>query len=67
MHLKRFLLFGYYDNYPSGGANDFCGSYDTIEECKNEIDSWKRYFENSHVLDITNGNVTKIEQKPEFS
>ena len=29
---KQFLLFAGNDYYPSGGAEDFIGSYDTIED-----------------------------------
>lgn len=28
---KRYLLFVFYDYYPSGGWDDFAGSFDTIE------------------------------------
>ena len=34
--MKRYLLFAGSHYYPSGGFNDFIGSFDTIEECQLE-------------------------------
>jgi len=37
--MKRYLLFGYDQYYPSGGWTDYKGSFDSIEECKEMIES----------------------------
>lgn len=40
--MKRYWLFQYDNYYPSGGFNDFIGSYGTIEECKSAIqENWR--------------------------
>lgn len=33
----KFWLFGTYRYYPSGGINDFIGTYDTLEEARKEV------------------------------
>lgn len=37
MNYKRFLVFAYYNYYPSGGMNDFQKSFDTYEEAEEYI------------------------------
>lgn len=34
---KRYLLFGGYDYYPSGGWNDYFGDFDSISDAKDEL------------------------------
>ena len=45
--MKRYLLFMYYDYYPSGGWNDFAGDYDTVEEALKV----ERNRDNWHIVD----------------
>lgn len=53
MTLKRFLLFAGIYYYPSGGWNDFYGSFDTVEEAtaayeayaKDKMDPWGHIFD----------------------
>ena len=33
--MKRYLLFYFDMYYPSGGANDFHGDFDTVDDAKN--------------------------------
>ena len=51
-YMKRYLVFYGYDYYPSGGMNDFIGSFDHIIECElsilkehkkdgNDVDDWE--------------------------
>jgi len=35
--LKKFHLFTFPDYYPSGGANDFDGSFETLDEAKSAV------------------------------
>ncbi|AYJ75215.1 hypothetical protein BSP36_128 [Bacillus phage BSP36] len=42
-YTQRYLLFSYYDYYPSGGLNDVVFAFDNFEE----LESW--YKENPHV------------------
>ena len=50
LYMKRYMLFSGYNYYPSGGMNDFCGSFNTIEECEVKIKmSCNDWF---HVYDI---------------
>ena len=53
---KRYLLFYYWDFYPSGGFNDFKCSFDTIQECKDhceylKIKNREQDSYNMHVFD----------------
>ena len=38
MIVKKYLVFGGWDFYPSGGMGDFIGTYDSIDECRIAID-----------------------------
>lgn len=53
MKLKRFLLFTYDDFYPSGGWNDFKGSFDTLEEAKEARKASSSYYCN--IIDTETG------------
>ena len=44
--MKRYWVFRYEHYYPSGGMNDFVGSFDTFEEASKETKS-----DNAHILD----------------
>jgi hypothetical protein len=35
--LKRYLVFTFYDYYPSGGWNDFHGSYGTLKAAESAL------------------------------
>jgi hypothetical protein len=35
--MKRYWLFFWDTYYPSGGMNDFLGSFDSVEEAKNHL------------------------------
>jgi hypothetical protein len=50
--MKRYLLFCYSQYYPSGGWNDFEGSFDTIEDAQNAAhgDWW-------HIVDTEDGRT----------
>ena len=60
--MKRYMLFSGYNYYPSGGMNDFCGSFDTIEACEVKIrlmsfNDWYHVYDNVEfkiVIDIKN-------------
>lgn len=43
--MKKFLLFGYDAYYPSGGWNDFEGSFDTIDEAKENAASGTQFHD----------------------
>ena len=53
--MKRFLLFGYDDYYPTGGMDDFVNSFDSLEECVEEM-SRDLVVDRYHVLDLENPN-----------
>lgn len=38
--MKRFVLFGGWNYYPAGGADDHRGSFDTLEEAKACAKEW---------------------------
>jgi len=44
--MKRYMLFGYWKYYPSGGMHDFIDSFDTIDE------AWQRILDNPEHHDI---------------
>ena len=47
--MKRYILFGYDNYYPTGGFNDVIGSYDTKEEYRDKMEESK--YENYQVFD----------------
>lgn len=54
MAYKRFLLFTYYQYYPSGGENDVAGSFDTLEAAKDAAHEGVNGYRYDHaeVLDL---------------
>lgn len=68
--MKRFLLFAYVQYYPSGGAHDLAGDFDTLEEARasqaaSPVDGVPDDF--AHVLDTETGEVTDIETPMAFT
>lgn len=43
MKYRRFLVFGYDNFYPCGGASDVVGSFDTLAEAQVKIASARSY------------------------
>ncbi len=37
--MNKYLLFCYDKYYPTGGMDDFFNSYDTVDECIDNVDS----------------------------
>lgn len=54
--MKRYLLFTFYTYYPSGGWDDFVGSYRTIEEARTEAHG----AQNWQIIDSDTGE--KVEE-----
>jgi hypothetical protein len=53
--MKRYILFGYEQYYPSGGMNDYIGDYDTVSEALmflEELDKDEDKPECYHIYDI---------------
>lgn len=61
---KRYWLFTYNQYYPVGGINDYQGSYDTVEECKNRIVEVNKhwYHEHYHILDTQDMVIVEISE-----
>lgn len=57
---KRYAVFAYDDYYPSGGMNDFCGTYDTVEEASDcgQSTGW----DNWEVVDLR--TLTVVASRP---
>lgn len=60
--MKRFFLFYGYIHYPSGGMDDFKGSFDTFEEAKESLDNlhgiendWLSHW--GQIYDIVEGKM----------
>ena len=51
--MKRYLLFAFDDYYPTGGWNDFRGSFDTAIEAFVDGANWP--YENKQVIDSATG------------
>ena len=57
--MKRYLLFAGEDYYPSGGAYDFVGSFDSIDEAVNAL-NYKEYRDCwANVFDLTTEKIVK--------
>ncbi len=50
--MKRYLLFCMESYYPSGGWDDFCGDFDSIEEAKERMRA-QQHTDYWHVVDCT--------------
>jgi hypothetical protein len=62
--MKRYLLFAGDNFYPEGGWNDYCGSFDTIDEAidylnGNVVDWW-------HIVDIKYGVIVKSKSSGKY-
>lgn len=55
---KRYLLFAGATYYPSGGWDDFVGSFDTTEQAKDALlAKGFDYYDWAHIVDATDGAV----------
>lgn len=64
--MKRFVRFEYYTYYPKGGAEDFTGSFSTLEEA---VEAKTTAINNdpyngASILDIETGEVWVCEEEP---
>ena len=57
--MKRYLLFAGEDYYPSGGAKDLEGDFDTIDEAVNALDHEDYRDCWAHVFDLTTKKIVK--------
>ena len=55
--IKKYLLFSYAQYYPSGGIGDLRGSYDSIEEAEEMIETDRIYID---YWDIVEHKTMKI-------
>jgi hypothetical protein len=55
--MKKYIIFGYDDYYPSGGLNDILKSVDSIEEAKKFIDN--SFYNNFEIVDRDTWNIIK--------
>lgn len=53
--MKRFLLFGFDEYYPSGGLHDLIDSTDSLEFCELTVQGQEYKCEYYQVLDIETG------------
>jgi hypothetical protein len=59
--MKRYLLFSWSDYYPQWGFRDFCGDFDTIEECEIYVKS--KDYDWVDIVDIVNKEIKYSEEK----
>ena len=55
--IKRFVLMAGSVYYPSGGFDDYKGSYDTEHEARLKLEEWKKreYYYWYHIFDLELG------------
>lgn len=53
---KKYLLFAGEYYYPSGGFNDFKGSFDTMEDAQSNIQDWHDWY---HIVDSESLEIVK--------
>lgn len=58
--MKRYLIFGFDDYYPVGGANDLLGSVDELPTHKEARALGNPFFDNYTVLDTETGEETDL-------
>lgn len=49
--MKKLMLFGHEDYYPSGGWGDFKGDFDTVEEAQAFIDAQRHKNDTYDLID----------------
>lgn len=54
--MKRYLVFAGSHYYPSGGWDDYKGSFDNLQECYRFL-GLKPYLDWLHVVDSTTGDI----------
>jgi hypothetical protein len=59
MSERRFILFGFLDCYPNGGAGDIRGVFSTADEARAEIQAGdgKFHYDNYQIYDIEKHDV----------
>ena len=50
--MKQYLLFTFDTYYPSGGMNDFSGSFDTVEEARAAVKTDYYQIVDKHTLEV---------------
>lgn len=57
--MKQYALFQYLGYYPSGGWNDFMGTFDSPEDALTYVNSPKNKYPEDYyqVVDLNNGEV----------
>jgi len=55
--MNNYVVFSGEDYYPSGGREDFKGSFDTLEEAITAASAIDPKFEWSHVVRMSDGKV----------
>lgn len=50
MKYKKYIVFGFYDYYPSGGLGDIMASFDSLEDAKDHIKN-ATHFDNNEIVD----------------
>lgn len=63
--MKRYLAFLFYAFYPSGGANDFIGAFDSVEEAREAIEKCDDRAELAHIFDVQDERVVLEWVNPE--
>lgn len=67
--MKRFLVFGFDNYYPSGGIGDLQGEFDTLEEAVALTEAKSKYrpsafqWENYELVDTQEGTVTTLSNR----
>jgi hypothetical protein len=55
MEDKRYLVFGFYSYYPSGGIDDKVSSFDLLEDAEYFVEKNELQYENYNIYDRLNG------------
>ena len=57
--MKQYILFAFWNYYPSGGMDDMIDSFDTLQEAEDRIKELKDHYEDYQIFDTLSKRIMK--------
>mgnify|MGYP001161531519 CR=1 FL=1 len=57
--MKQYILFAFWNYYPSGGMDDMIDSFDTLQEAEGRIKELRDHYEEYQIFDTLSKRIMK--------
>ena len=57
--MKQYILFAFWNYYPSGGMDDMIDSFDTLQEAEDRIKELRDHYEEYQIFDTLSKRIMK--------